>query len=305
LTTIAIIAVLVSLSLPAMHAARERARRTGCMNQLKQIGLAINNYADIHRGLPPGYVSLWDAYLQREVGPGWGWAAMLLPYLDQHSIYNAIDFELPIQHPSNFTARTQAVELFLCSSDNMPHVWMATEGSVWIYAGEIFSSLIPICEVGGSNYVGVFGIGEPGVDGEGVFFRNSFVRLIDISDGTSSTMAVGERSINLNAGRGNATWVGSVSGAQLWSCAPDPFGDPDAGVCRREDASGMTLGHTGEGNGPGSMQGDVNQFLSRHGRGANFLFCDGHVRYLDGTIDYHAYKALSTRNAGEDVPNIY
>jgi prepilin-type processing-associated H-X9-DG protein len=175
---------------------------------------------------------------------------------------------------------------------------------VWIYAGEIFSSLIPICEVAGSNYVGVFGIGEPGVDGDGVFFRNSSIRPHEVSDGLPNTMFVGERSIHLNAGRGHATWVGSVTGAVLWSCAPDPY-DPDAGVCRKEDGSGMTLGHTGEGNGPGDLMGDVNQFLSRHGRGAFFLFGDGHVRYLDNSIYYPTYKALSTRASNDDLHELY
>ena len=63
----------------------------------------------------------------------------------------------------------------------------------------------------------------------------------------------------------------------------------------------MTLGHTGEGFGPGDPMGDVNQFLSRHGRGAHFLFGDGHVRFLKGAMDYRVYKALSTREGGEAI----
>ncbi len=63
----------------------------------------------------------------------------------------------------------------------------------------------------------------------------------------------------------------------------------------------MTLGHTGEGHGPGDPYSDVNQFISRHGRGANFLFCDGHVNYLNNSMNYATYTALSTRTAGELV----
>lgn len=305
LVTMAIIGVLIAILLPAVQSARESARRTTCINNLKQIGLALHSYTDMHGALPSGYVSAWDSYFRREVGPGWGWAAMLLPELEQAPLYDLIHFDRPIHHPSNLTARTRALEVFLCPTDDMPRVWTVTEGAVWIYGGVIYSSLIPICDVAGSNYVGVFGIGEPGVDGDGVFSRNSFVRPSEVVDGLSHTLAVGERSIHLNAGRGHATWVGAVPGAQLWSCAPDPYGDPDAGVCRREDGSGMTLGHTGEGNGPGSLMGDVNQFLSRHGHGAYFLFCDGHVRWLDGSMDYQVYKALSTRGGNEAISSVY
>jgi prepilin-type processing-associated H-X9-DG protein len=223
---------------------------------------------------------------------------MILPQLEQAPLFNHINFNVAIHLKDNSTVRTQLIDLYLCPSDDMPKVWDATEGVVWVYGGNIFSSLIPIADVAGSNYVGVFGIGEPGVDGDGVFFRNSSIQYKQIIDGLSNTMVVGERSIHLNAGRGNATWVGAVPGAQLWSCAPDPF-DPDAGVCRKEDGSGMTLGHTGEGNGPGDLMGDVNQFLSRHGRGAFFLFGDGHVQYLNNSIFYATYKALSTR-AGQE-----
>jgi prepilin-type N-terminal cleavage/methylation domain-containing protein/prepilin-type processing-associated H-X9-DG protein len=305
LVGLAVMAVLLSLLLPAVQAARERARRTTCVNNLKQIGIALGNYTQQHGGLPPGYVSIWVPTLKREIGPGWGWAAMLLPELEQENVFNQINFEVAIDEPVHATVRLTAIEVFLCPTDDMPRRWTTAEGTVWIYAGEIFSAQTPICDVAAANYVGVFGIGEPGVDGDGVFFRNSFIRPNDITDGESNTMGVGERSVHLNAGRGHATWVGAVRGAQLWSCAPDPFGDPDAGVCRKEDGSGMTLGHTGEGNGPGDPQGDVNQFFSRHGRGAHFLFCDGHVRFLDNKLDYTTYKALSTREGGEQHSNVY
>ncbi len=67
----------------------------------------------------------------------------------------------------------------------------------------------------------------------------------------------------------------------------------------------MILGHTGEGHGPGDPNGDVNQFLSRHGRGAYFLYCDGHVRYLRNEMNYQVYKALSMRNFGEIISDDY
>ena len=300
LVVIAIIGVLIGLLLPAVQASREQARRSTCVNNLKQMGLSLANYATTHGGFPPGYVSKWDAYQGKELGPGWGWGTMLLPELEQGSLYNAINFNLKIQAPDQQTVRSSLLSVHLCPSDQVAKTWTVTESETWIYGGKIYTAGISLCDVPSSNYVGVFGIAEPGVEGEGVFFRDSFVSYASITDGLSNTFSVGERSENLNAGRGQATWLGAVPGATLWSCAPSPY-DPDGGVCRKEDGSGMTLGHTGEGHGPGDPHGDVNQFLSRHGRGAHFLFCDGHARYISGSINYPTYKALSTRAFGEVI----
>jgi prepilin-type N-terminal cleavage/methylation domain-containing protein/prepilin-type processing-associated H-X9-DG protein len=304
LVVIAIIGALMGLLLPAIQASREQARRSTCTNNLKQIGLAFHQYMLQHGGLPLGYNSTYSAASKQEVGPGWGWGSMLLPYLEQQPLYNMIQFDVSLSDPVHLTARTTPLSVFLCPSDNMPRVWTATNGVMWYYGGQIFSSKIPICDVAGANYVGVFGIGEPGVDGDGVLYRGSFVRPADITDGLSSTLCAGERSENLNAGRGQATWTGVPAGASLWSCAPDP-NDPDGGTCRHEEGAGMILGHTGESHGPGDPWGDVNQFLSRHGRGAHFLYCDGHVRFLKGSINYSTYKALSTRANGEVTGDDY
>jgi prepilin-type N-terminal cleavage/methylation domain-containing protein/prepilin-type processing-associated H-X9-DG protein len=304
LVVIAIIAILVALVLPAVQAAREQARRAACMNNLKQIGLALLNYADRHGALPPGYQSIYSTDFQAEIGPGWGWASMILPDLEQQTLHDRVVFEAPLQQPSMGTARLATLGVFLCPSDNMPLRWTATNSETWMFMGQIFSTSIPICDVAGSNYIGVFGIGEPGVNGEGVFFRGSWMPLPAITDGLSHTLCVGERSENLQQGRGMATWVGAVPGANMWSCAPNPF-EPDSGTCVKEDGSGMILGHTGEGHGPGDPRGDVNQFTSRHGRGCFFAYCDGHVRYLRHEMNYQVYKALSTRDWGELVPNEY
>jgi prepilin-type N-terminal cleavage/methylation domain-containing protein/prepilin-type processing-associated H-X9-DG protein len=304
LVVIAIIGTLIALLLPAVQAAREQARRTACSNNLKQIGLALANYTNRHGALPPGYQSIYDPNFQQEVGPGWGWASMILPDLEQQPLQDNIRFEAPLQGTNQATVRQTPLSIFFCPSDNMPRRWTATDSETWMYLGQIYSTSNPICDVSGSNYIGVFGIGEPGVNGEGVFFRGSFVPPVAITDGLSYTLCVGERSENLNLGRGMATWVGAVPGANMWSCAPNPF-EPDAGTCVKEDGSGMILGHTGEGHGPGDPKGDVNQFLSRHGKGSFFLYCDGHVRYLRNEMSYQVYKALSTRNRGEIISDDY
>ena len=303
LVVIAVIGVLVALLLPAVQAAREAARRAQCANNLKQMGLALHSYTSTHGVLPPGYVSFWNANFVREEGPGFGWAAMILPELEQRPLFDAINFKLQIQDDANLTVRLNRVSAFNCPADSMPASWSAAYGFVTVAKGKMIEKLFPICDVASSNYVGVFGVGEPGVDGDGVFFRGSAIRPADITDGLSQTLCVGERATGLRGGRGQATWVGSVPGAAFFSCGA-AAGDPDAtGPCVKEDASGMTLGHTGEGHGPGDLWGDVNQFNSRHGRGCFFLFCDGHVKYLNNSINYPAYKAMSTRDKGEVISN--
>jgi prepilin-type processing-associated H-X9-DG protein len=149
-----------------------------------------------------------------------------------------------------------------------------------------------ICQVAPANYVGMYGVGEPGPDGDGVFFRDSRIAMRDVTDGVSQTLFVGERSFNL----GQATWVGNVTGAILY-----PVDNDAVGRYVPETGAGMVLGHVGEGVGPESPLSDVNQFYSRHSGGLNFLFGDGHVAFLKASLNYRTYLALATRNGGEVV----
>ena len=287
LVVLAIVGMLIALLLPAVQAAREAARRAQCVNNLKQIGLALANYEQSQRLLPSGYVSNFDAS-GNDTGPGWGWAAMLLPQFEQSPAFNAINFNLPIEAGANSTSRLVVVNSLLCPSDNVLPAWWA------IYRDAATGAPIRnICQVAPSDYIGMYGIGEPGPDGEGVFFRNSGIALRDVVDGTSQTIFVGERSHRL----GEATWVGSVTDALMFPSDNDAIGRYVV-----ETSSGMVLGHAGELSGPGDPNSDVNQFYSLHaGRGVNFLFGDGHVTFLKATMNYRAYLALSTRNGGEVV----
>jgi prepilin-type N-terminal cleavage/methylation domain-containing protein/prepilin-type processing-associated H-X9-DG protein len=288
LVVIGIIAVLIGLLLPAVLAAREAARRAQCTNNLKQIGLALLNYEGTVLTFPPGYVSNFDAQGD-DTGPGWGWAAMLLPQFEQAPLFNSINFNLAIEHPANLTSRLPVVNSFLCPSDTPQPSWLAVSRDVLTAA-----PVQNLCRVASSNYVGMYGRGEPGPDGDGVFFRNSKIAVRDITDGTAQTILVGERSHQL----GEATWVGSVTNAFLY-----PTDNDNVGRFVLETSAGMVLGHAGEGVGPGDPRSDVNQFYSLHfGRGVNFLFGDGHVTFLKSTIAYTTYQALATRAGGEVVP---
>jgi len=284
LVVIAIIGVLVALLLPAVQQAREAARRSQCKNNLKQIGLALQNYYDTHRTFPPGYISLWDSS-GNDTGPGWGWAAFILPQMEQQNLNSAINFNRPIEDPVNSTVRITPINSYLCPSDSTPQTWTAKKYDT---SG---STLVTIGEVASANYVGVFGTTEPGVDGDGVLFRDSRIRFADITDGTSQTMCVGERSFRL----GPATWAGVITSANLY---------PEAGSMALpilNNASGMTLGHTGDQNLTSAQYSLQNQFSSQHTGGAQFLFCDGHVVFLSQSMDYGVYKALSTRQGNEVI----
>jgi prepilin-type N-terminal cleavage/methylation domain-containing protein len=157
LVVIAIIGVLVGLLLPAVQAARESARRSSCSNNLKQVGLGVQLFADAKRTLPPGYVSGVDGS-GNDTGPGWGWAAFLLPNMEQQAVYNAIKFDHPIEAPANAGGRVQLIRAYPCPSDNIGLTWTAKKYDL------NGTPTATVCEVASANYVGVFGTSEPGVD---------------------------------------------------------------------------------------------------------------------------------------------
>jgi prepilin-type processing-associated H-X9-DG protein len=246
--------------------------------------VAIQHYHDAHKLLPPGYLAVFDV-TGNENGPGWGWAALILPYLEEENLHRGIRFDLPIESEANAGSRTIQVISYLCPSDSPESTWIAT---TYDLNGTPKQT---VCDVASANYIGVFGTTEPGVNGDGIFFRDAKLNLRSITDGTSHTIAVGERSHRLC----QATWVGAVTNANLYP----PFGSPAPPVV--DNSTGMILGHTGDGNGPGATDSHVNQFSSMHGAGANFLFADGHVQFLDESIEYKTYMALSTRAGGEVI----
>src|SRR3954451_3045057 len=116
LVVIAIIAVLIALLLPAVQAAREAARRTQCVNNLKQLGLAIQNYHDINGALPPTAVNA-SSSTTPPVTPDFSLKSRLLPFVEQGAAYNALNMSANYDFPDNFTVRTIQITSFLCPSD--------------------------------------------------------------------------------------------------------------------------------------------------------------------------------------------
>ena len=290
LVVIAIIAVLIALLLPAVQAAREAARRAQCANNLKQMGLALHNYHDVVGAFPPGYLSR-PGLDGDNTGPGWGWAALSLPQIEQSPLFNSVNFSLAIEAPANQTSRLTKVNTFICPTDASfaPQFTVVDDSTSGTTLGA------PICDVASSDYVGCFGTGDvsdvPGRDrGEGLFFRNRSVRIAEVVDGTSQTIAVGEKSQNL----ARATWTGAVSHAAV----PITELQAEDGLSP-EGGAALVLSHTGELDGPNSKPAHADQFWSRHPGGAQFTFADGSVRFLKEKRPLALFRSLATRQGGE------
>ena len=181
LVVIAIIGILVALLLPAVQAAREAARRTQCSNNLKQIGIAYQNYADARKMLPPGYTATGTD--PNVTTPGWGWAAYILPYMEEGNIYQQIDLTKPIETQNVIQT---VLSVYLCPSDQVvPAPFDVTDD------GKAF-----VCSAAPSCYAATVGDDASEVDadtGDGSFFRNSKIRFKDITDGLSKTTFAGDR----------------------------------------------------------------------------------------------------------------
>jgi hypothetical protein len=308
LVVIAIIATLIGLLLPAVQKVRAAANRVGCQNNLKQIGLALHTYADAMGSLPPGYnfnrkskpvpevpptvlLKIFDRPRPRPVvyspdpnQPGWGWAALLLPHLEQSPLAQSIHYQLPVESPTNVSARHTPLRVYACPSDRPPQLFMILDekGRELAHAAT-------------NSYAACFGQGgllnsQPDA-GNGIFARNSNVRFRDITDGTSNTLAIGERPALF----AQTPWAGVVTGG---TCRTTPGAPVYLSIV--EQAPTMVLARIGRKklNDPYSEPYD---FLSPHPEVAHFAFADGAVHALRISTDLEVLQALATRAGNEPV----
>lgn len=288
LVVIAIIGVIVALLMPAVQRIRDHASRMHCRNNLKQIGLALHHHHERFKRFPAGYASKSPTVDGPNLGPGWGWAAAILPDLEQVAVYNQIDFRKDISDPANAVPRRTPLAIFLCPTDQPPTTtFTATD------AGGA-----AICDVAFSNYVAIAGVNEVSIfpdtsNGEpGVFLRNSRTRVADIRDGTSMTVIVTERCWPRSP---QTTWVGAVTGSSVPPINP-AYDDEAAGVLCLTNS-----GTIADARLPNNSFMHVEDAGSLHPAGVPILFADGAVRSLLYGSEPWLWVALVTRSGGEII----
>ncbi len=322
LVVIAIIAVLIALLLPAVQAAREAARRTQCVNNLKQIGLAIFNYESGIGCLPPAKgIQGWN---------DWSAHIAMLPYIEQPALFNAVNFANtghamlfnPVSAENSTVIITQ-VNYLICPSDSnrltaMPGQPKSGNSNYGMNAGTSPYAM---------NYP--FGTGGVFVGVASNLAAQTVVGLRDITDGTSNTAAFSERlkgigydnTLTLDGTNPSASifnhsdWFDGDPTNTYYLCLGVPrtmsnlsqmapsgsnwqSGLPDDGgwyhhimppntfscTCQQQDVNGSAFAAT-----------------SRHPGGVNVLFCDGSIRFVKNSVNLKAWQAIGTRGGGEVV----
>lgn len=287
LVVIAIIGVLVALLLPAVQAAREAARRMKCQNNLKQVGLALQNYHDVFNILPPGGVSTNET----------SWTVFILPFMEQKNLYEQFNFNAgAYTSGTNQVGRNalalNKIDAYLCPSS--PLVKMLLNPPNHVESPEVVSGVVPYTShyygimgpTGTSSTGGTYSINTAGSHGgyatTGMFpFCNTSVRFAEVTDGLSNTLTVGEIS-----------WVNTQTGTRYRSWMRG---------CRTNDWNNGARNVAVSVNTPGFATFNSIAFGSQHPNGTNFVLGDGAVRFVSQNINIGAYKAAASKEGNESV----
>ena len=294
LVVIAIIGILIALLLPAVQAAREAARRMSCANNMKQLGLAMQMYHTANGVFPPGGMF---GPTEGSDASGFSFHAFMLPYMEQATAYDRLDLSLSIKAPINLEVALQAAPLFICPSYSGGSVDAITPDpdSEWLV----------------STYNGVAGAMPQSASGNqdsymrpfsdslcreyyinGVFYPYSKTRIRDISDGTSKTLAIGERNNELRVWTRGSFYLGNVlSPSMVCSASAKNVTKPINADPNIWDFGGSNR----------TLFFNELYFGSEHPGGAQFVYADGSVHFLNDEISMDTYRSLATRNGGEMV----
>ena len=306
LVVIAIIAVLIALLLPAVQAAREAARRMQCVNNLKQVGLALHNYHDVVGCLPLGRTIPYNVSFSP--------LARFLPFIEQANLGNALNYSQPYNDPTNTTVMNTSLSVLLCPSDTGAASIPVGTGAGTNYRDNEGTSVV--MWYGSSDTAGV-NVGLPAPNG--LFFANLQCRFADITDGLSNTSAFSEHVI------GDFNQNVSTDKSDTYAPGTHPLTSDDAyNQCRAVDTTNLSMQgysnvgapwiygyhstssywHSAPPNArscmfpPSRISTTAN---SRHPGGVNVLMADGSGRFLKDSVNIAAWRALGTRNGGEII----
>jgi prepilin-type N-terminal cleavage/methylation domain-containing protein/prepilin-type processing-associated H-X9-DG protein len=341
LVVIAIIAVLIALLLPAVQAAREAARRAQCVNNLKQLGLAVHNYVSQVDVFPAQCVNNTNANTWYELS----WLGAISPFLEQTSVYNNFNFSLVMNHRANYTAGGAQISTLLCPSD-----------SKYEHPNSNFGSTNYMNNYGGPSVISMnSGVIVPAKElantplPKGYYWnngRNAYFGFASVTDGTSNTAMLGERLIGL-ASDADIILNSIYANLSEWTSSVDlPTTSIDSGdgtlalrfVKACQSIPGSTIDTSGASNNTGycwfatvpqwSMCVSYNHHMppntpsctypsdpnfgwggtfaavtavSKHPGGVNVCMADGSVKFIKNSINLPTWWALGTRNSGEVV----
>ncbi|MBN2291391.1 MAG: DUF1559 domain-containing protein [Pirellulales bacterium] len=275
LVVIAIIGILIALLLPAVQAAREAARRMQCSNNLKQMGVALHNYHATHNVFPYGWG--YDV-------TSWSWSGLILPFAEQDTIHQRIDYRYTYNSLENRDVIKEFVPMYQCPSAPENLLVTCCKG-------------IPGDEdVAETNYAAITThlpvpnayAGEPRSSenqATGVIYGRSKTAVRDIIDGTSHTLLVTEFDVSQDD--------------PYKSTLPSTYcANGQCNIGMNWAAASLVTTAYGINSGAAYTSHAV---VSHHAGGAQFLYCDGHVSFLSENIDQATLEALTTRNWGEII----
>jgi prepilin-type N-terminal cleavage/methylation domain-containing protein len=254
LVVIGIVGLLVALLLPAVQASRESARRSQCASHLRQIGVGLLAYHDTRGSFPPGCIE--------PTGRRVAWSTILLPYVEEATIYDLYNLRAPFYVAENHAAARVVVPIYLC-----PSTVRLTRARMGNTSGDVNRNgeYDPGDDLAMADYGGMFGWAGVPPFGNGVMIYDEVVSLRQVTDGTSHTILVAE-----DTGRGT-----TMNGP--WSDGENIF------------SAGVPINRL-----------QNNDLWSDHPRGVQVLLCDGSVRFLDEALDLVVLAALCTR-AGHEI----
>jgi prepilin-type N-terminal cleavage/methylation domain-containing protein len=304
LVVIAIIGILIALLLPAVQAAREAARRIQCANNFKQIGIALHNYHGTHKCFPAGMMVY--SYDNDYYDWGFPWSTMILPHAEQTYVEEQIDYSQPYWMQNHRILGPIVVGMYACPTDPNGGGWVETS-SGW-HMGDSPTEDERACSATGvadsitRSYAHVHPGGrpkDPRPDGDGMLYGNSFVKIRDVTDGTSHTLMVGEMTgaRGTHPSQGPGYFQHFMLGANVQDTADGINGPGTVPGGRDDSPSGDPIDGDG-GNRHIELVEEIG-FSSFHIGGCHFVLADGSVHFIGEEIDQAILAALTTRQGEE------